>query len=143
MLAELALAALCVPSALRVPSLPYLLPAPRLQSIEPEPARVEAGRAVRIFVRAADGAGSVGVPVVARTPDGEVQDLGVTDQGGRADFVPDRAGSYRLAAVVGGVELVAALEVVPASSRVLAILLAVPLGLAFGWWNVSRLRRGR
>jgi hypothetical protein len=110
-----------------------------LQQLHVEPFPATVGEAVSVSVRV-DDRPLARIPVHVELPGGEVAACGVTGDDGRVAFTPTRAGHHVFVASIDGVRTLAPLAVVAARSRWPLALGAVPLGLAFVWWNARRLR---
>ena len=109
-------------------------------SVKPVPAEV----GQEVVVRAEkDGQPLVGLAVTVSGPDGPPRPVGVTGTDGQLKFVPAAAGSFVLAAEIGGVETLTPLAVIPGRRRWLFAICCVPLGLALLWRNLSRARDRR
>jgi hypothetical protein len=113
-----------------------------LQQLQVQPYPGTVGAPVVVTARRGDGA-PLQEAVHVELPGGGVVACGVTGADGALTFTPDRAGHHVFVARVDGVRTLAPLAVVPARTRWPLALAAVPLGLAFVWWNLSRARGRR
>ena len=112
------------------------------QQLRVKPVPAEVGH--EVVVRAEqNGQPLVGLAITVSGPDGPPQAAGVTGADGLVSFVPEVAGSFVVAAEIGGVETVAPLAVIPGRRRWLFAIGCVPLGLALLWRNLSRARDRR
>jgi hypothetical protein len=114
-----------------------------LQQLAVEPFPAEVGQ--EVVVRAAAAGAIAGVAVEAVLPDGGTRALGATGADGALRFVPAVAGEHRFVADIGGVRVVAPLQVLPPRRRWLHALACVPLGLVLlvRIWRSGRDGRGR
>jgi hypothetical protein len=112
------------------------------QQLRVKPVPAEVGQEIVVLAEK-DGQPLVGLAITVSGPDGPPRAAGVTGTDGQMKFVPAIAGSFVLAAEIGGVETLAPLAVVPARRRWLFAIGCVPLGLALLWRNLSRARDRR
>ena len=113
------------------------------QQLRVKPVPAEVGQ--EVVVRAEqNGQPLVGLAITVSGPDGPPRKAGVTGTDGQVKFVLEAAGSFVVAAEIGGVETLAPLAVIPGRPRWLFAIGCVPLGLALLWRNLSRAhdRRG-
>ncbi|HZN40398.1 MAG TPA: hypothetical protein VFD82_16450 [Planctomycetota bacterium] len=112
------------------------------QQLRVKPVPAEVGQEVVVDAEQ-NGQPLVGLAITLSGLDGPPRAVGVTGTDGQMRFVPDAAGSFVLAAEIGGVETLAPLAVIPERRRWLFALGCVPLGLALLWRNLSRARDRR
>jgi hypothetical protein len=112
------------------------------QQLRVTPVPAEVGQEVVVWAKQ-NGQPLVGLAITLSSPDGPPRAVGVTGTEGQMKFVPEDAGSFVLAAEIGGVETLAPLGVIPGRRRWLFAIGCVPLGLALLWRNLSRARDRR
>jgi hypothetical protein len=112
------------------------------QQLRVGPVPAEVGQEVVVEAKQ-NGQPLVGLAITVSGPDGPPRPAGVTGMDGLMKFVPEAAGSFVLAAEIGGVETLAPLAVIPGRRRWLFAIGCVPLGLALLWRNLSRARDRR